>query len=207
MFVRDVAESETAVGRRALAGRSQSVADGLIDATIEELREIGYDRLSIRSVGRRAGVSHATTYGYFSSKQHLVAEAYWRRIQQWQSADNDGDDALTRLTTLFDRLSALLAAEPALTSAAMSAVLSSDPDVARLRHTIGATTRDRLNKALGDESTPDVLDSIHLSLNGVLLEAGAGHDAFDHLSPRLMTVVRLILRGSNSTQSSTKGNS
>lgn len=75
---------ESAVpGRRALAGRSPETVDRLLSAGLEVLREKGYDQLSMREVCRRAELTHATAYGYFSAKQHLIAEAYRRRIDEW----------------------------------------------------------------------------------------------------------------------------
>ena len=41
----------------------------------------GYDGLTVRTVARRAGVAPATAYTYFASKDHLLAEVLWRRLQ------------------------------------------------------------------------------------------------------------------------------
>ena len=41
----------------------------------------GYDGLTVRNVARRAGVAPATAYTYFASKDHLLAEVLWRRLQ------------------------------------------------------------------------------------------------------------------------------
>ena len=53
----------------------------LVRATGEEVEEVGYSGLTVRNVARRAGVAPATAYNYFSSKDHLLAEVLWRRIQ------------------------------------------------------------------------------------------------------------------------------
>ena len=47
----------------------------------DEVEEVGYAGLTVRIVARRAGVAPATAYTYFSSKDHLLAEVLWRRMQ------------------------------------------------------------------------------------------------------------------------------
>ena len=64
----------------ALARQAEVVAQ-LVRAAEEEIEEVGYAGLTVRSVARRAGVAPATAYTYFSSKDHLLAEVLWRRMQ------------------------------------------------------------------------------------------------------------------------------
>ena len=49
-------------------------------------------RLTVRNVARRAGVAPATAYTYFASKDHLVAEVFWRRLRGPPTAPPTGDD-------------------------------------------------------------------------------------------------------------------
>jgi AcrR family transcriptional regulator len=58
---------------RMLTGRRADTVERLVDVTVAEVAEAGYDGLTVRSVARRAGVAPATAYTYFSSKGHLVA--------------------------------------------------------------------------------------------------------------------------------------
>src|SRR4029450_7144530 len=50
-------------------------------AVVAERPTGGYDDLTVRTVARRAGVAPATAYTYFTSKAHLVAEVFWRRVR------------------------------------------------------------------------------------------------------------------------------
>jgi TetR/AcrR family transcriptional regulator, regulator of autoinduction and epiphytic fitness len=47
----------------------------IIDATLDELAEVGYGALNIESVARRAGVGKATVYRQWPGKLALVADA------------------------------------------------------------------------------------------------------------------------------------
>ena len=59
----------------------------LVRATEAEIEEVGYPGLTVRNVARRAGVAPATAYNYFSSKDHLLAEVLWRRMQSLAPVD------------------------------------------------------------------------------------------------------------------------
>ena len=67
--------------RRRLSPRQAATVGRLADALLTELATVDYDGLSVRSVARRAGVAPATAYTYFTSKAHLVAEVFWRRLR------------------------------------------------------------------------------------------------------------------------------
>src|SRR5690606_25562569 len=66
--------------RRRLSPRQAATVQKLVVAAVEELREVGYDALTVRNVARRAGVAPATAYNYFTSREHLVTEVFWRRL-------------------------------------------------------------------------------------------------------------------------------
>jgi AcrR family transcriptional regulator len=55
--------------------RSQESYQSIIQATLEILREQGYQRLTIEAVAARAQASKTTIYRHWTSKQELVIEA------------------------------------------------------------------------------------------------------------------------------------
>lgn len=61
----------TKIGRPRDAARESAI----IQATLEVLREVGYDRLTIDAVAARAKASKATVYRRWSSKAELVVDA------------------------------------------------------------------------------------------------------------------------------------
>ena len=66
--------------RRRLSGRRPEMAAKLVEAVSEVIAVTGYDGLTVRAVAKAAGVSAASAYNYFASKEHLLAEVYWRRL-------------------------------------------------------------------------------------------------------------------------------
>lgn len=55
--------------------RSKAAGDAILAATLELLSERGYDGFTVSSVIERAGVSSATLYRRWPTKQHLVVAA------------------------------------------------------------------------------------------------------------------------------------
>ena len=182
--------------RRTLGGRQADRVDALVDATIAELRERGYDGLTVRNAARRAGVAPATAYSYFGSKDHLVAEVFWRRLAALPTPSMDRRrGAAGRVSAALRGLALLVAEEPALAAASTTAVLAPDPDVQRLRGRIGARFNELLASALGDEADPAVLRALNLALAGALLQAGMGYFSYTELADRMDEVVGVVLGG------------
>lgn len=191
--------SEPAVAapaRRRVADRQADRVDALVEATLVELRHHGYDGLTVRNAAKRAGVAAATAYTYFGSKDHLVAEVFWRRLDSMPEPPVDGrQSARTRVAAALRHLALTIATEPELAAASTTAVLGSDPDVARLRARIGATFNARLEAALGADADPAVLRTLNLALAGGLLQAGMGYFSYTDLADRLAEVADVVLGG------------
>ena len=182
--------------RRHLSDKQAETVARLTDAAVEELRVRGYDGLSIRSVAGRAGVAPATAYTYFSSREHLVTEVFWRRLTDL--SDREIDAALApevRVTAALAGVSVLVADEPALASACTAAMLATDPDVGRLRDAIGADIARRLSDAVGDDGSPDVLDALYVCFTGALVQAGMGYLSYVELPEHIERTARVIFRG------------
>lgn len=182
--------------RRDLGGRQADRVDALVAATVDELRASGYDGLTVRNVARRAGVAAATAYTYFGSKDHLVAEVFWRRLQALPAPRVDGRQGpATRVAGALRDLALAIAAEPELAAASTTAVLATDPDVERLRNRIGAAFNDRLAQALGPDADPAVLRALNLAFAGALLQAGMGYFSYTELADRMDEVAGVVLKG------------
>ncbi|MHB1139446.1 MAG: TetR/AcrR family transcriptional regulator [Microthrixaceae bacterium] len=185
----------TEATRRHLSERQAQTVQRLVEAAVDELREQGYDGLTVRNVARRAGVAPATAYNYFTSREHLVTEVFWRRLQALPESRLDRRrTAPAQVTRTMTDLALLVADEPELASACTVAMLATDPDVKLLRDRIGLEWRRRLARSLGESSDPAVLTTLEFAVSGALLQAGMGHMSYDELPERLARTVELVVR-------------
>ncbi len=185
--------SKTAVPTRRRAADRADRIDALVEATVEELRAHGYEGLTVRNAARRAGLAPATAYTYFASKDHLVAEVFWRRLDALEPVPSSGRPA-ARAAKALRALALLIADEPELAAASTTAVLAPDPDVRRLRNRIGAVFNDRIEAALGSEAAPEIVRALNLALAGALLQAGMGYFSYTELADRMDEVVAVVVR-------------
>lgn len=181
--------------RRRLTKRQADTVQRLTDAALEELRAAGYSGLTVRNVAARGGVAPATAYTYFSSKNHLITELFWRRLQSLTPVPADGRPAIDRVAQTMREMALLVANEPGLASACTAAMLGDDPDVEHLRERIGLEWHERLVAALGDEHDSAVLHALEMSLSGALLHAGMGHSSYERIADHLESTTRLIMAG------------
>lgn len=180
--------------RQGLRSRQGDTVVRLLAAGAEELRAVGHEALTVRTVAARAGVSPATAYTYLASKNHLFAQLFLEHLLADEQPVPAGDDALARVQGVTRRMAERLADEPALAAAVTPALLSSDPDVERLRVRIGAVFAERFRAAVPDVDGA-VLDALLLAFSGALLQAGMGFVTYADLADRLDLVVATILRG------------
>jgi AcrR family transcriptional regulator len=184
--------------RRRLTARQAVVVEQLVEAAADEARALGYDGLSVRGVARRAGVAPATAYTYFASKDHLLAEVLWRRLQVLEvPAPADGAGAADRLTTVLRALGLFVADDPTLAAACTTALLGTGPEVRAARTRFGAAVHGHIAEALGDDADPAVLRSLDLVYSGAMLWAGLGHIDLQAVPDALADAARLILDGAS----------
>jgi len=180
--------------RRRLTARQANTVEGLTAAAVEEVRVAGYDGLTVRNVARRAGVAPATAYTYFTSKDHLVAEVFWRRLRALEPPKVDRRlRRAARVSAALRDVALLVADEPELAAACTTAMLAQDPDVKHLRDRVGATIRQRLSDALGDDADPALLRTLELAVAGAMVQAGAGHVSYYDLPDLLSEAVTVIV--------------
>lgn len=182
--------------RRGLNTRRAETVERLLAAGTEELRSVGTDALTIRSVAGRAGVSPATAYTYFASKNHLFAELFLREVVTAYRPQIAGDTPLARVRSVTRGMAAALAAAPEVAAGATQALLSADPDVERLRLRIGSEFYDGFRDALGDDADPTLVETLVLAFSGALLQAGMGVMTYLEMGERLDAAVAVIMEGS-----------
>jgi AcrR family transcriptional regulator len=180
--------------RRHLSERQAELVERLVAAAADEVEDKGYGPITVRSIAKRAGVATATAYTYFSSKDHLLSEVLWRRLQAL--APPLVDMARPPAERVADAVWAMgLGTEdsPALVAACTTALLAPGPDVRRVRVQIGVEIHRRLQAALGSEADPAVLRVLETTYIGAMLSAGLGHLDFAELPGRLAEAAALLI--------------
>lgn len=182
-----------AAAPRPLTARQAETVARLVDTAGEVLRAQGYDGLTVRTVAAAAGVAPATAYTYFASKDHLVAEVFWRRLVELPPVAPSETSPAARAADALAPIALLLVDDPEVAAAVTTAMLGSDPEVKRVRDRIGAVTRDRLIAAVGPDADPGALMVLGLTFSGAMLQAGMGHLAYADLPAVVADATRRVL--------------
>ncbi|MFF2086242.1 TetR/AcrR family transcriptional regulator [Nocardia sp. NPDC058176] len=178
--------------RRRLTEKQADTVDRLTVAAVDVLAREGYSGTTIRLVAASAGVGTATAYTYFSSKEHLISEVFWRRLVALAPMEPGESDATVRVIAVLRQVSMLVADEPALAGAVSSALLGDDPDVRHLRVRIGREIRRRLGEALGAKD-PERLAALELLYSGALLQGGMGLLSYAQVADLLEMCARRLM--------------
>ncbi|HLX88185.1 MAG TPA: TetR/AcrR family transcriptional regulator [Acidimicrobiales bacterium] len=180
--------------RRRLTPRQAAVVARLVDAAAAEARAVGYEHTTVRTAARRAGVAPATAYTYFASKDHLLAEVLWRRMEALPELDHDpASTPMERLAAELRVVGLFMADDTRLAAACTTALLGSGPEVFSLRARFGAELHRRITAALGDAADPRVLQSLDMAWSGAMLWAGMGHMSFEDVPGALTDTAHLLL--------------
>jgi AcrR family transcriptional regulator len=181
--------------RRRLTAKQVAVVERLVDAAADEARQLGYEATTVRGAAKRAGVAPATAYTYFASKDHLLAEVLWRRMDGLPEPASSAGPGLDCLTSELELLGLFMADDPVLAEACTSALLGSGPEVRAVRMRFGAEVRRRLERALGEGVDPSVLEGLELAYSGAMLWAGMGHLEFSEVPLVLGRLAGKLLDG------------
>jgi TetR/AcrR family transcriptional regulator, cholesterol catabolism regulator len=178
--------------RRRFTGKRADTVLKLSSATLEVLRDVGYQDLTLQAVATQAGLARATAYTYFSSKDHLIAEVFWRRMSSIEPAVGESD-VVERVAGVLRDLAFIVADEPALAHAVAVTMNSGDPDVEQLRMQMGRFVHDLLTSAVGEDADPESLELLELIYIGVMVRAASGATPYSQVAGQLDAATRRIL--------------
>jgi len=149
--------------------------DEILDATVELLVEVGYDRLTMDAVAKRARASKATLYRRWETKASLVAEALVRAKTSPNVEEHDTGSLRGDLVATFCGHEGIGGAATGILGAVVTAV-STDPEFARLFREQYIAPKFAVSKAIyeraqerGEISTDVDIDMIAPALAGILL--------------------------------------
>lgn len=105
--------------------------DEILDATLHLLLEVGYDRLTMDAVARRARASKATLYRRWESKPSLVVDAMVRAKQAPSVSEHDTGSLRGDLVSTFCGSHGLAHSDATALLGSVITALTSDPEFAQ----------------------------------------------------------------------------
>jgi AcrR family transcriptional regulator len=156
--------------------------------------------VQIRDVVERTGLSSATIYRHFSSKDHLIAAAQLEWNRTLPAAGRRfavGATAADRVAALLHQTCLAFAEQPKLAKALMLALGSPDPGVRECRteadELVMATMREAIDGELDDPEV--VLVPLGLAWQGALFSWAHGRLTIEEVDARLQQATRLLFAG------------
>jgi AcrR family transcriptional regulator len=151
---------------RRLTARQRATRQQIVDAAVDIATTEGYDALTTRAAGARAGVAIGTVYRYFTSKDHMLVTAMldWseRFIAAVAADPPTGATAAERVVEVFTRFAEQGGRRPRLLDALFRAGMSTDPTVVALRVDQRSVTSRLVELAIGDVAIADRDDVLHV---------------------------------------------
>jgi AcrR family transcriptional regulator len=173
--------------RRRLSGRRPEMAAKLVEAVPPVIAVTGYDGLTVRAVAKAAGVSAASAYNYFASKEHLLAEVYWRRLSALPPVSfGPRSGAAERMRAAVEPIVMAVADEPELAAGMTTALLAHDADVQALNQQIGGLMQERLEAAFGDLLPEEARVPLLFMLTGGMLHAGMRYRDYQQVADAMV---------------------
>ena len=116
-----------------LDARQLARRDRIVDATLELMRDRDHESLQMKDVTVAAGAALGTVYRYFSSKEHLVAEA----LLVWAGGFEETTEmaptrSIERLKLAYRRAARAFEHSPCLYDHLMALEASTDPNAVRV---------------------------------------------------------------------------
>lgn len=175
--------------------------DRIIDATLALARRRAFDQIQMKDVAEASGVALGTMYQYFSSKDHLFAEAlvHWGGLlpDNLHRHPLEGGDPAGRVTEVLHRVVRAFQQQPNLAKLVTALSVSSDPfaveAISRLDRTTGAVFREAL-VGLDDRTAESMVRIIDQVMAGTLRLWSAGRMSIDEVVRSLDEMVALLFR-------------
>ena len=175
--------------------------DRIIDAALGLSQRRSFDQIQMKDVAEASGVALGTMYQYFSSKDHLFAEAlvHWGELlpDNLDRRPLAGDDSAQRLTEVLHRAVRAFEQQPNLAKLVTALAVSSDrfavEAIARLDRTTGAVFRQALI-GLDEPTAESMVRIIDHVMAGTLRLWSAGRISIGEVYRSLDEMVELLFR-------------
>ena len=143
----------------------------VLRAALELATEGGYDGVQMRTVAERAEVALGTVYHYFSSKDHLLAEAMVDQVAvlrgMVERSPSAGESTLERVLDILRRMTRGMAENPNVSSALIGGLVAEGPHGAECQQAMHLVFSAMLASAFPEDFPVDRRDKIIRSLEHV----------------------------------------
>jgi TetR/AcrR family transcriptional regulator, cholesterol catabolism regulator len=186
------------------AGNDRDSRQRALDATRALATHGGYNAVQIRDIVRITGLSSATIYRHFSSKDHLIASTHldWMRlVYSGRRRPKANTTNVDRVVAVLHRVCRSLAASPNLGRALALSLGASDPRVRVCRDESDRMLAAMIRDAIGDEpiDTDEFVRLLGLVWRGALSSWAHGSLAIDEVDRLLQRSARLLVAGATAT--------
>lgn len=174
--------------------------DRAIAATRALAKRGGYEAVQIRDVVRLTGLSSATIYRYFSSKDHLIAATHleWNRsIERSDAARDLEGSGADGVAALLHQACVALSRSPKLGRALVLALGATDSGARACQIEAGRLFGDLVRVALEglEVDVDEYVDLIGFAFQGALLSWAYGQLTMDEVDRMVQRNARLLLAG------------
>ena len=180
-----ISEVDESTGRahRPTGPRAEAREQAILDAALELLMEVGYDRLSIDALAERARAGKATIYRHWSGKAQIVAEAVRRLKAHSLTASVDTGSLRGDLVSEMAEVCSSMSSEDAAIITGVMSAMRTDAELAGLIRS-------------------QVLDSKRGKFDGIIeravrrgeLPAGSSAELVEEVIPA-MVINRMVIQG------------
>jgi len=174
--------------------------DRAIAATRALAKRGGYEAVQIRDVVRLTGLSSATIYRYFSSKDHLIAATHleWNRsIERSDAARDLEGSGADGVAALLHQACLALSRSPKLGRALVLALGATDPGARACQVEAGRLFGGLVRAALEglEVDADEYIELIGFAYQGALLSWAYGQLTMDEVDHMVQRNARLLLAG------------
>ena len=173
-------EQQTDRAARPSGPRAEAREQAILDAALELIREVGYDRLSMDALAERAHAGKATIYRRWTGKAQVVAEAI-RLRKSAHEVDTDTGSLRGDLLGALGQTCASLSLDEAIVAGVMSA-MRTDPELASLIRA----------QVINADGKFDVI--VQRAIGRGELPSGATADPINEVGPAVV-MMQLVFRG------------
>lgn len=186
-MIASLATSTSEPERRPSGARAEAREQAILDAALELILEVGYDRLSMDALAERAHAGKATIYRHWSGKAEVVAEAIRQRHSAEELVADTGSLRGDLLATISSMDASVSSEDGALISGVLCA-MRTDPVLANLMRT-----------QMVESKRTNLMQLVDRAIAREELPASAAGDVLYEVLPA-MVITRLVINGEELTE-------